>query len=320
MAIKGSEEMSLVSVIIPNYNHAQYLSARIESVLNQTYSRYEIIILDDCSTDNSRDIVEKYRNHPKVKHIIFNEINSGSTFKQWQKGFNLARGEYIWIAESDDLASPEFLSSLIKAINGDRSITLAASGIILINEIGEATGYASISKSKKTRRYSGKEFIKENMLLGNHLLNASSAIFRRDVLKQVPLDFTSLKASGDYLFWIEVAHLGNVVEIPDRLDYFRRSLTTVTPRHYASGRAFEEAMIVFNRLKELGFTKGLYHNIITGFRLAQIRNSNGFKDENVRQHCLQIWKKESRNLFFDYLWYLFFGIKRKMERFIRNCI
>ncbi|MEJ7913050.1 MAG: glycosyltransferase family 2 protein, partial [Chitinophagaceae bacterium] len=76
----------MVSVIIPNYNHAEYLHQRIQSVLDQTWPHFEIIILDDCSTDNSKQIIEEYRYHDKVGAIIFNPVNSGSTFKQWIKG------------------------------------------------------------------------------------------------------------------------------------------------------------------------------------------------------------------------------------------
>ncbi len=100
----------LVTVIVPNYNHAPYLKRRIESILNQTYQDLELIILDDCSNDNSIDIIKQYQNHKKISHIERNEKNSGSPFKQWQKGIELAKGEYIWIAESDDYADPEFLS------------------------------------------------------------------------------------------------------------------------------------------------------------------------------------------------------------------
>ena len=78
------------SVIIPNYNHSAYLDERIQSILNQSFQDFEIIILDDCSTDNSIEIIEKYRNEPKVSHIILNSQNSGSTFIQWNKGFEYA--------------------------------------------------------------------------------------------------------------------------------------------------------------------------------------------------------------------------------------
>ena len=100
----------LVSVIIPSYNHEKFLKERIDSVLNQTFQDFELIILDDLSPDNSREIIESYRAHPKVSQIIYNEKNSGSTFFQWNKAvLSLAKGEFIWIAESDDVADPKFL-------------------------------------------------------------------------------------------------------------------------------------------------------------------------------------------------------------------
>ena len=92
----------LVSVIVPNYNYARYMDERMQSILNQTYQNFEIIILDDCSTDNSRKVIEKYRGNPHVVAIVYNKENSGSTFKQWNKGFSIAKGELIWIAEADD--------------------------------------------------------------------------------------------------------------------------------------------------------------------------------------------------------------------------
>lgn len=84
----------LVSVIIPNYCHARYLDERITSVLNQTYENFEVIILDDCSPDDgaSKAVIEKYSDNSHISHIVFNEQNSGSTFKQWNKGFQLSKG------------------------------------------------------------------------------------------------------------------------------------------------------------------------------------------------------------------------------------
>ena len=80
-----------VSIIVPNYNHARFLTQRLESIFNQTYQDFEVILLDDGSTDNSVEILEKYGKNDKVSALIFNIENSGSTFKQWVKGIGVIR-------------------------------------------------------------------------------------------------------------------------------------------------------------------------------------------------------------------------------------
>ncbi|MFQ8758023.1 MAG: glycosyltransferase family 2 protein [Alistipes putredinis] len=90
---------------------------RIESILQQTFQDFELILLDDCSTDGSREILERYRNHPKVSGIFYNERNSGSPFKQWKKGLSKATGDYVWIAESDDFSSPCFLERCVRILD-----------------------------------------------------------------------------------------------------------------------------------------------------------------------------------------------------------
>ena len=112
--------LPLVSVIIPNYNHAPYLKERIDSVLSQTYKEFEVLILDDCSSDESKEIIESYRNNKHISNIVFNEKNTGNTFIQWNKGISLAKGKYIWIAESDDVAKPTFLGLCFLSFAHDR--------------------------------------------------------------------------------------------------------------------------------------------------------------------------------------------------------
>ena len=86
------QQMCKVSIIVPNYNHARYLPKRIGTILRQTYQDFELILLDDCSTDDSRLVLSRYANDPRVR-IEFNDVNSGSTFKQWNKGVQMANGE-----------------------------------------------------------------------------------------------------------------------------------------------------------------------------------------------------------------------------------
>ena len=78
-----------VSVIVPNYNHAPYLSERLDSILGQTYNDLELLILDDASTDDSCRILTRYHSKPRVQ-IIVNPVNSGAAFPQWNRGIHLA--------------------------------------------------------------------------------------------------------------------------------------------------------------------------------------------------------------------------------------
>ncbi|MDE6180708.1 MAG: glycosyltransferase, partial [Phocaeicola sp.] len=108
------EHIPTISVIVPNYNYACYLKERINSILQQTYTDYELILLDDASTDGSVKILEEYRTNPHVSHIVINKENTRSPFIQWMKGIRLARGKYIWIAEADDSAKPDFLEQCVR--------------------------------------------------------------------------------------------------------------------------------------------------------------------------------------------------------------
>ena len=171
--------MAEVSVIIPNFNHAQFLVQRIESVLSQTYQDFEVIILDDCSTDESRDIIAGYQNHPKVNQILFNAKNSGGPFYQWEKGISLAKGKYIWLAESDDWCEPSLLKTLIEGTEEDDEIVISYCQLICVNEAGEIkwqSKHNCLSEVVESDR-----FIRDYLALKVSIFNASMAIFRRDV-------------------------------------------------------------------------------------------------------------------------------------------
>src|SRR5664280_853615 len=104
--------------------HARFLRRRIESVLCQTYQDFELILLDDCSSDESRSLLSEYAGDPRVR-IKFNEVNSGSPFRQWNKGVGLARGEYVWIAESDDYADERMLERLLTVLEAEPEVVFA---------------------------------------------------------------------------------------------------------------------------------------------------------------------------------------------------
>lgn len=250
--------MPEVSVIIPNYNHAPFLRERIDSVLNQTYSDFEVIILDDCSTDNSREIIETYRGHEKITHIEYNTVNSGSTFKQWEKGIKLAKGEWIWIAESDDVAEPDFLKKIIEHSQENPNMSIAYCASNLIDEHGKKLNISGSNQAPDSQIHSkfklsfsekGNDFIASNMILENSIPNASAVIFRNNKAQTSILDeIKNLKLNGDWIFWIEVLKQGDIRFINETLNNFRHHNTSVRNSSRLSFLNIQEYIYVMDRL------------------------------------------------------------------------
>ena len=221
----------MVSVIVPNYNHAPFLRERIDSILAQSYTDFELILLDDCSTDNSREILNSYRDNPHVSHIIFNEKNSGSTFIQWQRGFALAKGEYIWVAESDDRAEKDLLLECMKRLDSDKDIILAYTYSYYIDENGNHLNI-SIDEPKKYHNngiYDSRTFCRRRMIYKNIVYNASMTVFRKSALTHVTNDYLEYRYCGDWCFWFDMLFTdGKVAEIPIKLNNYRQHLNKVS--------------------------------------------------------------------------------------------
>ena len=226
--------MPTVSVIVPNYNHARFLRQRMESVLGQTYQDFEVILLDDCSTDDSRSILSSYAGDPRVR-MEFNEVNSGSTFKQWNKGVRLARGEYVWIAESDDYADKRLLERLVSLLDSDTSSVLAYCRSWRILADGQIAGfvdsyyYAELDPQRwKTNFWAdGAEECQNYLVRGNTIPNASAVLFRRKMYVQVGGADESLSLCGDWKLWAAMALTGKIAYSGEPLNYHRFHDTSV---------------------------------------------------------------------------------------------
>jgi glycosyltransferase involved in cell wall biosynthesis len=233
-----------VTVIIPNYNHAAYLRQRIDSVLHQTYQDFELIILDDCSTDNSKEIIGSYANHPKVSQIILNKTNSGSTFLQWEKGISLAKGNFIWIAESDDWCEPTLLEVLMEGINQDVNCVISYCQLYCVNDKDDVKWQSQ--HNKLSELVDTKKFFNDFLAVKVSIYNASMAIFRKDAYYQISKDYTTFKFSGDHLFWSEIARQGSIHISGKLLNYFRKHDNDVSTGAYRSGLNFVEELRVIN--------------------------------------------------------------------------
>lgn len=277
----------LVSIIIPNYNHSKYLDKRIQSCLNQTFQSFEIIILDDCSTDNSKEVIEKYRNNPKVSNIIYNKNNSGSTFIQWNKGFELAKGEYIWIAESDDFCERNFLYTLVQLLIEKKDLVLAFTYSQFVDSNDKIIP-PIITNHNKNKIIKGHTFISLRMTSENMIWNASSALFKKEVLKTISQDYTQYKAAGDRLFWIEIAMNGNVGIICKPLNYFRQHTEKVSPKKIFDGTLYKEDYEICNILKAKGYINKINLFFIRNHYIYDICRNN-LESEELRNKLLKMW-------------------------------
>lgn len=237
----------LVSVIIPGYNHALYLRERIESVLNQEYPDFEVILLDDCSTDNSADIMqgyasEKYNCNGRKVSFVQNEQNSGNTFKQWEKGISLAKGEYIWIAESDDVAEPSFLRECMARLLTNPDAVVAFTWSDMIGPDSKVLDYSwdETWRYKAPGVYEGENFCLHRMVYKDLMYNTSMMVFRKKFFNNISDRYLKFRHCGDWLFWFEMCMQGKVCEVPLKLNKFRQHPNKVSNDSRSSGQDFEE--------------------------------------------------------------------------------
>jgi len=285
--------MTKVSIIVPNYNHAPYLNQRIDSILNQTFQDFELILLDDCSTDNSKEILLSYKNHLKVSHVVFNDQNSGSTFLQWDKGIKLAKGEFIWIAESDDWAEANFLEEMITAEKKYPDAGLLYSASKLIDSDGNCTYDNAASNTGETIFYKGKDFIEQKMLTSNPIWNASMMLFRKSLLSHIENnEYRQMKYSGDWLLYVQLISNTNVLEIKQTLNHYRIHAENVSNQAKQSGKYYTEGFRVFT-----------YISTIEGINISQsvlIKWAKLYLKDNKSYSFPTEIKKEIWNLFYQY--------------------
>jgi hypothetical protein len=217
-----------VSVVVPAYNHRRFLKRRIQSILEQTFQDFELLLLDDASTDGSQTIIESYRSDPRVS-IHLNSANSGSPFVQWNKGIQLARGELVWIAESDDDAGPRLLEDLINAFDYTPGLVLAycQSEVIdsddaVIGHMKEWTGDLHPSRWHNSFVADGLEECRRYVFVKNTVPNASAVLFRRASYLAAGGAPEDMRLCGDWLLWARIMLRGQLAFIAAPHNRFRQ--------------------------------------------------------------------------------------------------
>lgn len=302
----------LVSIIVPCFNHSKYLYDRLQSIFNQSYQNFELILLDDASTDGSGKILESYKEHPKVSNCIINDTNSGSTFHQWNKGVNLAKGELIWIAESDDIADKNFLKNLIPEFESNPNLTLAYTQSFRMNANGEITGtwksYTDdLDKNKFENNFTidGMKYIRSFLNKKNTIPNASAVIFKRKNFYEVGASDPQLKYIGDWDLWYRLLSKGDIYFDSQCLNYFRYHDTSVISKAFKNNERpieLEVQVILFFKKLLIFFKNDPELN-------QQLKRSLKYAIKNTFKLALQQQHMKRQYLFFTFKQYLTFLFK-----------
>ena len=228
---KLNEKVS-VSVVIPNYNYKRFLYQRLYSILSQKEKINEIIILDDCSTDDSRKeidkIVDELEKYIDIKKV-YNEKNSGSAFKQWEKGFSLAKSEYVWIAEADDYCSDKLLKQLVRPVVKNRDIIISYADTAFIDTVGNYLVKSIVPEidilntGHWNRNYvnNGKDEFNHYTYLNCTIANVSSCIIKNNNYSRFFKESGKFKQCGDWLLYANIMQLGDVAYSRQTLNYYR---------------------------------------------------------------------------------------------------
>ena len=187
-----------------------------------------------------------------MKHIVFNERNSRSTFRQWERGLALSQGEYVWIAESDDWAHPEFLATIVPLLRDDKKVMIGYCMSAIADEQGTITGtYLQHLHPYRKEVWSndfkmeGKHFLEEFLSKLNAIPNASAVVFRKEALSGLTID-KQMRYCGDWKLWWDILLKGDIVYVAAVMNYYRWHANTVTKR-IASEELFEKERMALVR-------------------------------------------------------------------------
>lgn len=220
----------LVSVILPNYNHAPYLRQRIRSIAAQGYYNLEVIILDDCSPDDSRQVIcDTVAELGLEARLAFNQVNSGNVFAQWRKGLSMATGDLVWICESDDFCEPDFLEHLVPAF-ADDSVNIAFGRIQFAEADGsDRPGLDAYREGAEPGIWDvpitrpAAEWFAGGFGVNNVIANVGGCVFRRmDLPEAVWDEAATYRICGDWFLYLHIAGPGQIAYNPHAVAYFRQ--------------------------------------------------------------------------------------------------
>lgn len=252
----GNQETSVlpsVSVCIPAYNNEGYIIETINSVLAQTFTDFELVVIDDCSKDGTAAVVETVTDS-RVR-LVRNEKNLGMA-GNWNRCIEEAKAPLVKILCADDVLYPDSLHLEVKALQDNPDINLVSSDTALINLQGERVG--AFKRWPKRGRMNGRRLAGISLLLNNFFGAPCNNLFRKEAAKTVGGFDPAFPYILDFDFWIRLACTGDVYIIHKMLNGFRLRSDSNTGEVMGSGKKgdiymAEHARLVEKHKSALGF-------------------------------------------------------------------
>ena len=221
----------LVSVVVTSYNHSKFLVKRMDSLINQTYRNIEILVIDDCSTQNNVEILRRYELNPKVRLIIREQ--NGGLVPVMNQGIDLTCGEFVMIAQCDDDCDPRLIERLVAALKTHPTAGIAFSRSLMIDEHDRVMGDDFSSQERRFRVRCGTDTLVSGPEMSRFLLyscvipNMSALLIRRECLTNVGTISSDYAVCVDWEPFFRITARYDVCYVAEPLNRFRQHKATI---------------------------------------------------------------------------------------------
>lgn len=276
--------MPTVSIVLPTYNGEKYIRKSIDSVINQTYLDWELIIVDDCSTDKTSHIAEEYANRDERIKVIHNS-NNLKLPKSLNIGFQHARGEYFTWTSDDNIYFPQAIEKLVNKISQDTNVGLVCADMVIIDENDNETEVV--------------ETCAIDLCISNCI--GACFLYKRNVIEIIGEYDTSLFLVEDYDYWLRIEEkIGRINHINEVLYKYRRHVDSLSEKRI--NQVIESKMKLREKHRKYILNKlgnchsGLYYlffdNYVNGYALTSLNKSIADKYSELKPLLKQKRKYE----------------------------
>lgn len=248
----------LVSIITPSYNSSAYITETIQSVLRQTFHNWEMLIVDDCSSDNSYSIVKEFAEQDERIKVFKMEKNSGCPAVPRNYALLQGKGKYIAFLDSDDIWHNEKLELQINAML-QKNLLFTATEIKIFNDFSEIENFVY----KQTNREVEFKTIDHQKLLYKNIIPNSSVIIAKQLLSSLKFnEDLRFKAIEDYHMWLRILQNGEYCyKMNSELLFYRLALTSISKSKFAM---FKKHFMLYNEYQYRGQPLGIKRFLLMG--------------------------------------------------------